>query len=178
MMVMNNGMLLLITISPETESAIMHDTQKWANDLTKKLETGKNEAIERERIMQMKREMIAERFPQIWDEMRSAYREHVDAFNAQYNPKRKLACFDSGLDMFMVRPDALNEIAIVKRNSAARTITVIAGKETAIYTPKAVMHGDGGVVLECGSRQDNVEYIVQQSLERGISGVSNALNAS
>jgi len=175
MQLVNNG-TLYISISLKG-SASMPDAEKWAEDLNKSLRGEKDAATEQARVVQMKREIVAERFPQIWDELRALYRQHVDAFNAQRNPRRKLSCFESAYGIFTIKPDAQDDMIVVQYDPTGRTIKVIMGRESETYRPKARMHGDGAIVLESNSGEWSLESIVHQSLERGIRSVDHNLDA-
>jgi hypothetical protein len=180
MQVINNG-VLFITISSEAESMATRDAESWAARLKKEVEAQKDASAKLERSVQMKRDIIAERMPHVWEQLVSVLDSHVKAFNETFNPKRKLACHRLAEYEVMVRPDALNEIVFMRYNAMDRSIVVRTGSRGEKYSPEALMNGSGEIELRgeySSYLEKDLDLIVSSALERGIKSVSHALDAS
>jgi hypothetical protein len=167
MQLVNNGIMFL-SISLRSDGA-MSDADDWAISLGSRIKAQENAASEREQTVAMKRQIIAEKMPGIWQEMMTLFRAFCDAHNRNNNAPRPLSCHQMG-DTFEVKPDALPNIITVAYNRTTYEIMIKTPSGAEWYFPAAVMRNNGDVdLVERSTRQViSLPGIVKKSLTDAI----------
>lgn len=124
---------------------IMSTPEEWADKLAKRQEekqtVRQGQDAERVRLQNL----IAEKFPLLWEELMQAFSDFCRAYNDRVKPERTLQLYKE-LDRFTIKPDALGDIvqARIDRNSRRILIGAIGSKES--YQP-SIGPRDGKVYL-------------------------------
>ncbi len=163
----------IISLSPCADdggTAIMTDAQDWARSLRKQRDAKINAEAEQHKKVALQRDIVAERMPQLWEELIAEYRKYVAAYNGEFEPDRILAVH-CGRNSFMVRPDAMPEIITGKLELNPHKIEIIAGGRQFSYSPQAVLEGAGNLQLIAAytpQRVVTVAEIVRETLQAGL----------
>lgn len=137
----------------------MTTPKEWAKAQAHKA-TAKQQAItQRHQNVAMQRDILAEDVPRIWEDLLQQFETHCAEYNEEVRPERKLGFFRTTGNTFMIRPDALGEIATGLLEPATNRIKIITPKERFDYLPKVILEGTGRVELVSASTHRQVSRV-------------------
>ncbi|MGA2896906.1 MAG: hypothetical protein ABSE27_04835 [Acidobacteriaceae bacterium] len=146
MQIVNRGIMFL-TINGLDRGAVMGTPEEWANRLAKRLEDKRILRQADDDAVAMRREIVAEKLPVLWEELIKEFREYCKAYNERIRPERKLDLFPE-LDGFVIKPDAKGEIIRVHLDRGTKRISVATAKSKDWYSPSVEMTGNGNILLK------------------------------
>lgn len=148
MHITNSGIMFISVFAedPDGGRKMVGSADDWAEGLARKIEEKNLETISREKSVALRREIIEEQMPLLWEEVMREFQSHCEAYNAKLKPERKLALFRER-DGFVIKPDALADIIQVSFSSQAKRITVRALSKSTTYEPRVFMDESGKVGL-------------------------------
>ena len=144
--IVNRGIMFL-TINGLDRGASMGTPEEWASRLAKRLEEKRIIRQGGDDAVAMRREIIAEKLPVLWEELAKAFGEYCKAYNERIRPERKLALFPE-LDGFEIKPEAKGKIIQVHLDRGTKRICVTTEKSKEWYSPSVEMTGNGNILLE------------------------------
>jgi hypothetical protein len=143
----------------------MGTPEDWADRLAKRLEEKRTLQKRDDDAVAMRREIIAERLPVVWEELIKAFGDYCKAYNDRIKPDRTLAIFRE-LEGFCVKPDARGEIIRARLDRGTKRIQVATTKSKDWYSPNVEMKGNGNVLLESErGRVFSVSEVVEKTFE-------------
>jgi hypothetical protein len=167
------GERIIISLWPcahDGGTATVTDAQDWAKSLREQRDAKRNAEAEKHRKVALQRDIVAEKMPQLWEELIAEYRNHAAAYNGELEPERTLAVH-TGRNSFMVRPDAMPEIVTGKLELTTHKVEIIAGSSQFSYWPNPVLEGTGSLQLVSANAPQRVvtlAEIVRETLQAGL----------
>lgn len=148
----------------------MGNAKDWAHTL-KQTNDAKQAAADRDtQRTAMIRDIIAEQMPTVWEDLLKEFTEHCDAYNEQFNPERKLSLHRTGAYIFMIRPDAMEEIVSGHYSPDAKQVILSTRGGKKIYKPYVYEVGAGEIRLSpLGANAPmNLDSIAQKTIQDGL----------
>jgi hypothetical protein len=142
----NSGIMILNFYASCAKDQDMDTPDEWADSLAKDIESKRQAAEARDSAVELRRNIIADQWNPLWEELMREFQAHCEAFNKRLNPERKLALHRDAQE-FIIRPDALGEIVLVRHDLQAKRIEIKTPKSSISLRPEVLMTENGRLFL-------------------------------
>jgi hypothetical protein len=124
----------------------MGTLEDWADKLAQRLEDKRTRYQREEDAVALRRRIISEKLPLVWEDLVEEFRKHAEAINARLKLERKLVLVKEH-NCFSIKPDARGVVIRGTLDLSSQRVLIEVETSKHWYEPHVEMKGNGTLYL-------------------------------